>query len=144
MDNKPVFCGQEPAFMAGAFETEEENLSRNAQAIRLSGNPIDDNKSTKSIYFDGELEMMIGFDIVSFIGGTLPKLVYGDKIECITITPDDKKHDAIIYVGRYTSSSPWVTGKHPIRHYCLIRLASDELDYFTAEGGEAEFKGGAA
>ena len=41
----PVFCGQEPSFMFGLFDDEEQRAEDVAQAIRLAGNPINKNKT---------------------------------------------------------------------------------------------------
>mgnify|MGYP003151610378 CR=1 FL=1 len=122
--NCPVFCGQEPGFMGGAFDDEDTHKERTVQARKLAGNPIDKSDADFSIYFHGELEYMIGFDIVSFIDGTFPKIKYGDKIKSITYTPDGKKHDTIVYVGEYKSGSPWSGDKL----YCIVLLASETPD----------------
>jgi hypothetical protein len=116
--NKPIFCGQEPSFMAGFFDTEEEHNKNTTQAQRLGKNPINENEDFFEIYFDGKLEQMIGFDIVCFVDGVMPKIKTGDKIECIAITPDDKKHDAVIYV--------FTKGKTKNLH-CLVRLPDDNI-----------------
>ena len=129
--DKPIFCGQEPSFMGGAFDSEEEYLSRTTQAQRLAGKPVNNNEDHFPIYFDGELEMMIGFDIVSFVDGIMPEVKYGDRIECFAIAPDDKKYDAVVHVGRYKSNK---------KLYCLIRLKSDYLLNVEYEGGSVEFK----
>ena len=110
--DKPIFCGQEPSFMGGAFDSEEEYLSRTTQAQRLAGKPVNNN-------------------IVSFVDGIMPEVKYGDRIECFTVTPDDKKYDAVVHVGRYKSNK---------KLYCLIRLKSDELLDVEYEGGSVEFK----
>jgi hypothetical protein len=115
----PIFCGQEPSFMGGALDTEEQHSDRTQQAQKLSGNPINKNKESFTIYFHGELESMMGFDIVSFVDGTFPKIKFGDRVKCIAITPDGKKHKAVTYVGHYK------TDKH--RLYCLVLLKSEKL-----------------
>ena len=147
----PVFCGQEPSFMFGLFDDEEQRAEDVAQAIRLAGNPINKNKKVFEVYFDGEIEEMIGFDVVCPIDGVVPKLKYGDKIECIAITPDDKEHDAIMYVGRRTldySNGRKILerGKMIPLHqsmewsdiYCVVRLSSDKLKEWG--GNLTEFK----
>tara|TARA_R100000808_G_scaffold23964_1_gene54051 strand:- start:1643 stop:2092 length:450 start_codon:yes stop_codon:yes gene_type:complete len=141
----PVFCGQEPSFMFGLFDSEEERSDNTAQAQRLAGNPINKNKQGFEVYFDGEIEEMIGFDVVCHIDGVVPKLKYGDKIECIAITPDDKEHDAIMYVGRRRESEK---KESRVYHYhqsmewsdifCIVRLSSDELKEWG--GNLTEFK----
>ena len=128
--NTPVFCGQEPSFMGGSFDDEETYKERTTQAQRLSGNPVNKNKEFFSIYFHGELENMMGFDIVSFIDGTFPVIKDGDRVKCIAITPDDEKHDAITYVGKRVYDNLL---------YCLVLLASEELEGDEAEGGSVTF-----
>tara|TARA_Y100000310_G_scaffold324799_1_gene387137 strand:+ start:266 stop:766 length:501 start_codon:yes stop_codon:yes gene_type:complete len=146
--NCPVFCGQAPGFMAGIFDTEDEFNERNTQANELvdsgqaTGKPIDKNTDHFSIYFHGELEYMIGFDIVSFIDGTFPEIKYGDKIKSITYTPDGEKHNTIVYVGKYTSNSPWSHEKTEYLNeklYCLVLLASEKPDFKDMEGGTVIF-----
>ena len=122
MNSKPVFCGQEPSFMLGIFDTEEEHSEKTSQAQRLGNNPINKNDEFFEIYFHGELEGMVGFDVVCFVDGTMPEINYGDAIECITITPDDKKHDAIIHVGRRKSTK---------QLFCLVRTPNDKLEIKT-------------
>ena len=117
--NKPVFCGQEPSFMGGLFDTKEEYNKRTTQAQKLAKNPINENEDFFEIYFDGKLEEMIGFDIVCFVDGVMPKIKAGDKIECIAITPDDKKHDAIIHVSNKGRTNDL---------YCLVRLPDDNSE----------------
>jgi hypothetical protein len=104
--------------MGGAFDTEEEHNKRTTQAQRLGKNPINENEDFFCIYFDGRLEEMIGFDIVCFIDGTMPKIKYGDIIDCTVITPDDKEHDAIIIVCK---------SKMRKELFCLVRLPIDVL-----------------
>ena len=129
--NIPVFCGQEPSFMGGMFDDPTEYYHRTRQAQRLTGNPINNNDDHFAIYFHGELEDMMGFDIVSFVDGIMPKIKYGDRIKCIAITPDDIKHTSIIYVGRY---------KHDKKLYCLIKLENDPILNVEYEGGLVEFE----
>lgn len=131
--NKPVFCGQEPSFMGGAFDNEKTHDKNTTQAQALTVDPVNKNKDFFPCYFHGKLEDMMGFDIVSLVDGVLPKIKFGDKIKCIAITPDNKKHDAIMYVGE---RKWWWTEE---QLYCLIMLKTEKMDITEMEFGTVTF-----
>lgn len=95
MTNKPVFCTEEPSFMGGAFEGDEVR----SQAIRLRKSPKVAHR-IDSIYFDGTLENLLGYDIVNFIDGEIPHLLHGAVVPCSVITPSDAELDALIVARR--------------------------------------------
>jgi len=74
------------------------------------------------VWFDGKIEEYTGYDLVMQIGGfPKVKLNFYDKIKCMVIDKDNKKHDAIIYVGKCKHR-----GLNEYK-YSLIRLSSDKL-----------------
>ena len=82
-----IVTTSEPSFMGGMFDDEETKQETHSVALKLhnkykDSNPaVNENENIWGIYFDGELEDIMGFDIVTLVAGTVPKLKIGDKID---------------------------------------------------------------
>lgn len=136
MENKPVFCPQEPSFMAGAFNDEETEERVKSQAARLSkeidGNPNNLATNNLSCYLHGTIENLCQYDIPVLIDGTIPKIKYGNIVECLVYDKQDIVHDCFLVVGKR------VLFKGDSNLYCLIVLKEEfsmfkDKQYPTAE-----------
>ncbi|MAH43956.1 hypothetical protein CL614_09635 [archaeon] len=90
--------------------------------------PINKNKYF-SCYFHGELEDIMGFDIVNHIGGELPIIKYGDMIAIKSVTMKGKIIDSMMVVGGYIDVD---------RLYALI-FTEDEAKEFIKKERKLEF-----
>ena len=113
---KPIFASTNTPW--------EETIDFNERIVKAC-NSINESVSNMftiwNTWFDGELEEYTEYDLVMQIGG-FPRveLNFYDEIKCIVIDKDNKKHDAIIYVGKSTEK-----GLNDYK-YSLIRLSSDK------------------
>ena len=121
LKNKPVFCGQEPSFMGGAFNTEEDEERVKSQAVRLSkeidGNPVNLSNNVWNVFLHGKIENLCEYDIPVLIDGTVPDVQYGNIVECIVYDIKDRPLDCYIVVGKSITVSN--------KLYCLIVLKDD-------------------
>ena len=111
MDSNIILTTSEASFMGGFFDDDKEyehTHKRTAIIAEKHGNgepPCNPNRSL-SIYYDGELENEMGYDIPCLISGTVPELKNGDILPVNTVTLEDKKFDAVMLVGIYADRSP--------------------------------------
>ena len=127
----PQVTTTEPMFLGGVIssDTELQEAKKFAKSIynknKEKGNePINPNKFF-SCYFDGELEGMMGFDIVAHVGGEFPLINDGDIIPVdAVIYGKDQIVDAIMLVGRYINME---------RLYALV-MTIEDAEMFLSEG----------
>ena len=111
MNNAIILTTSEPSFMGGVFDSKgihKETHSKTATIADKHNNgkiPCNPNRYL-SIYYDGELEDAMGYDIPCLINGSVPELENGDILPVKTVTLDDKEIDAVMLVGVYTDRSP--------------------------------------
>ena len=130
--DKPVFCTEKPSLLGGAFNDDDTKEKVKSQALRLRGNPRIEHVGFMVCYFHGKLEAEhMHYDIVNIVDGCLPALKYGDVIPCVTITPDGKRLDTVMCVGK--SRYP----KGSLRAYIIL---PDDVDSLSGvDGFEGEF-----
>ena len=99
-----IVTTSEPSFMGGMFDDEETTNETHNFALELhekykDSNPaVNNNKDLRSVYFDGELEDLMGFDIVTHVAGEIPEIKDGDKIPMTAITLKGKEINAVMSV----------------------------------------------
>ena len=121
----------EPMFMCGVLSSEEELKEAQEFAKSIFNNnkqnrnePINPNEFF-SCYFHGKLETMMGFDIVSHVGGNLPLINDGDIIPVdAVIYGKDKVVDAVMLIGSYINME---------RLYSLV-MTIEDAEMFMSEG----------
>ena len=121
----------QPMFLGGVVASDEE-LQEAEEFARSMYNknkqngdaPVNPNEFF-SCYFAGELESMMGFDIVAHIGGDLPPVHDGDIIPVDAVVyGKDKVVDAVMLVGRYINME---------RLYALV-MTIDDAEKFLSKG----------
>jgi len=95
-----IVTTMEPSFMGGMFD---EDGNAQSYALKLhkkykDSNPAINNNEFFSVYFDGELEELMGFDIVRHVAGEIPEIKDGDKIPMTAITLKGKEINAVMSV----------------------------------------------
>ena len=103
--NNIILTTTEPSAFGGAFD-DEETRKECASRTKIIFNKYNDgnlpsNTNRMSVYYQGELEDVMGYDIPCLINGAMPELQYGDIIPVKAITLDDKSYDAVMLVGEY-------------------------------------------
>jgi len=99
----------------------------------FTGNkPVNDNEFF-SCYFSGELETLMGFDIVKHIGGEFPLINEGDIIPIHAILYEKGEIvKAVMLVGKYNNTD---------RLYALIMTINDAENFLSEGKLEAELGG---
>ena len=100
--NNIILTTTEPSAFGGAFD-DEETRKECASRTKIIFNKYNDgnlpsNTNRMSVYYQGELEDVMGYDIPCLINGAMPELQYGDIIPVKAITLDDKSYDAVMLV----------------------------------------------
>jgi len=129
----PQLTTTQPMFFGGAFASDEEQQEAEmfVESIYIK-NKQDGNEAVNpneffSCYFDGELEHMMGFDIVKQVGGELPQINDGDIIPVDAVVyGKDEIVDAVMLVGIYKYMTPK-------RLYALV-MTIEDAEIFLSEG----------
>ena len=131
--NNIILTTTEPSAFGGAFDN-EETRKECASRTKIIFNKYNDgnlpsNTNRMSVYYQGELEDVMGYDIPCLINGAMPELQYGDIIPVKAITLDDKSYDAVMLVGEYDRNEGL---------YALIMTYHDAETFLSGEL-EAEY-----
>ena len=131
--NNIILTTTEPSAFGGAFD-DEETRKECASSTKIIFNKYNDgnlpsNTNRMSVYYQGELEDLMGYDIPCLINGAMPELQYGDIIPVKAITLDDKSYDAVMLVGEYDRNEGL---------YALIMTYHDAETFLSGEL-EAEY-----
>lgn len=131
--NNIILTTTEPSAFGGAFD-DEETRKECASRTKIIFNKYNDgnlpsNTNRMSVYYQGELEDVMGYDIPCLINGAMPELQYGDIIPVKAITLDDKSYDAVMLVGEYDRNEGL---------YALIMTYHDAETFLSGEL-EAEY-----
>ena len=137
--NNIILTTTDPSFFGGIFDDEETRKERTNRTKIISdkynnGN-LPSNTNKMSVYYQGELEDVMGYDIPCLINGEMPELQYGDIIPVTAITLNDKSYDAVMLVGQYDCNEGL---------YALIMTYNDAETFLSgikveAECGEVSF-----
>ena len=131
--NNIILTTTEPSAFGGAFDDEEtrkECASRTKIIFdKYNDGNLPSNTNRMSVYYQGELEDVMGYDIPCLINGAMPELQYGDIIPVKAITLDDKSYDAVMLVGEYDRNEGL---------YALIMTYHDAETFLSGEL-EAEY-----
>ena len=131
--NNIILTTTEPSAFGGAFddkETRKECASRTKIIFnKYNDGNLPSNTNRMSVYYQGELEDVMGYDIPCLINGAMPELQYGDIIPVKAITLDDKSYDAVMLVGEYDRNEGL---------YALIMTYHDAETFLSGEL-EAEY-----
>ena len=131
--NNIILTTTEPSAFGGAFD-DEETRKECASRTKIIFNKYNDgnlpsNTNRMSVYYQGELEDVMGYDIPCLINAEIPELQYGDIIPVKAITLDDKSYDAVMLVGEYDRNEGL---------YALIMTYHDAETFLSGEL-EAEY-----
>ena len=131
--NNIILTTTEPSAFGGAFD-DEETRKECASRTKIISDKYNDgnlpsNTNRMSVYYQGELEDVMGYDIPCLINGAMPELQYGDIIPVKAITLDDKSYDAVMLVGEYDRNEGL---------YALIMTYHDAETFLSGEL-EAEY-----
>ena len=131
--NNIILTTTEPSAFGGAFD-DEETRKECASRTKIIFNKYNDgnlpsNTNRMSVYYQGELEDVMGYDIPCLINGAMPELQYGDIIPVKAITLDDKSYDSVMLVGEYDRNEGL---------YALIMTYHDAETFLSGEL-EAEY-----
>ena len=90
----------EPSIMGGMFDEDgnAQSYARKLYEKYKDSNPAVNNNEFFPVYFDGELEELMEFDIVKHVAGEIPEIKDGDKIPMTAITLKGKEIDAVMSV----------------------------------------------
>lgn len=107
-NGKPVFAAYEPAFLG---LVERINLSESDRTTYEGVKELRGDTKRITLYFDGELESLMGFDIPAWLSGII---TLADEQPCVAVLPSGDVLDAVM-VLRHGSR----------RHYGLIVLLKE-------------------
>lgn len=130
-----ILTTSEPSFMCGIFDNEEtrkENHSRTTTIYKKYNTAKTKNLNTRpmSIYFDGDLESQMGYDVPTLIEGTIPELKDGDITSVIAVTLEDKVINAVMLTGIDIGMTDSPDTKYP--YLFTLILTIDEAEQFLS------------